>query len=299
MQKNWKQSAAYFFTRTLVATFRLIPLRSLNKLSAFLSFVLLHLTGYRKKVILQNLQYAFPEKKSGEIWVIATAFYRHLANILIEGIKGLTMSKAEIQERFVYKNPEIFAPLFEHGESAILLGSHVGNWEWGVLSFPLSVKHEVVGIYKPLKNKRLDDYLNTLRKQWGLRLTSMAQVGRAVVQQKGKPTIFVLIADQTPSDIKHAHWVNFLNKDTPFLHGMDKLARQTGYPVFYFEIERVGQARYEVFFSLLCEANQIHEEGEVTRRYAAALERTIQQNPANWLWSHRRWKRAKRPLNDT
>ncbi|MBK8563225.1 MAG: lysophospholipid acyltransferase family protein [Saprospiraceae bacterium] len=278
----------------VVKSFAIVPFGWLYLLSDWLSFVLNKIVGYRKKVILQNLHNAFPEKKDGEISVLATTYYNHLADLLLESIKGLTMNKAQLQHRFVYRNPEIFTPLFENGESAILLGSHFGNWEWGVLSFPLSVNHEVLGTYKPLKNRYLDGYLNSLRKQWGLHLTSMSQAGRAVIQQKGKPTIFVLIADQTPADIKNAHWVNFLNQDTPFLHGMDKLARQMGYPVFYFEIERVSQGRYEVFFSPLCEAKEALAEGEVTRRFAAVLEQTIQKNPANWLWSHRRWKRARK-----
>ncbi len=258
-----------------------------------------HLACYRKKIILQNLRNAFPEKIDAEISRLASAYYRHLADLVLESLKGLTLKKTQLQERYVYRNPEIFSPLFEKGESAILLGSHIGNWEWGVLSFPLSVRHTVFGVYKPLKNSYLDNYLNSHRKQWGLYLASMSQAGRAVTQQKGKPTIFVLIADQTPSDIKNAHWVNFLNQETPFLNGMDKLARQTGYPVFYFEIKRVGRGRYEVFFSPLCEAKETFTEGEITRRFAAALEHTIQENPANWLWSHRRWKRANRKEQPT
>jgi KDO2-lipid IV(A) lauroyltransferase len=294
MQKNWKRKVSLFFTKLVVKTFALVPFWWLSVLSDLLAIVMMHLTCYRKKIILQNLRNAFPEKNDAEIARLVSAYYRHLADLLLESIKGLSLKKTQLQERFVYRNPEIFSPLFEKGESAILLGSHFGNWEWGVLSFPLSVRHTVLGVYKPLKNSYLDNYLNSLRKQWGLHLVSMSQAGKAVIQQKGKPTIFVLIADQTPSDIKNAHWVNFLNQETPFLNGMDKLARQTGYPVFYFEIKRLRRGRYEVHFYPLCEAKETLIEGETTRRFAAALERTIQENPANWLWSHRRWKRAHR-----
>ncbi len=288
------QRIASFFTKLLVSLFALVPFWLLWPLSDLLAFLLRNLTGYRKKVILKNLKNAFPEKNDTEIQVLVKQFYRHFSDLLLESVKGLTLSKAELNRRFIYRNPAIFLPLFEKNQSAILLGSHFGNWEWGVLSFPLSVQHTVVGVYKPLKNKLLDKYLSTLRKQWGLRLTDMSQAGRAVVQQKGQATIFVLIADQTPSDIRNAHWVEFLNQQTPFLHGMDKLARQTGYPVYYFEIERVKRGFYEVTFSPLCEADGGLAEGEITQRFAARLEATIRQSPAEWLWSHRRWKRAAR-----
>ncbi len=288
------QPIGAFFVKILVRLVGYLPFWGIWLLSDLLGFVLNHVVSYRKKVIHENLRNSFPEKKDVEIQQIAYQFYRHFSDILLESVKGLTLSKAEIQRRFVYRNPEIFHPLFETEQSAILLGSHFGNWEWGVLSFPLAVKHRVLGVYKPLKNKPLETYLNSLRKQWGLSLTDMAHTGRAVVNLRGRPTICVLIADQTPSDIHNAHWVTFLYQDTPFLHGMDKLARQTGYPVFYFEIERVRRGFYQVSFTELCLTPKTFSEGEITRLYAERLEATIRKSPANWLWSHRRWKR-KRP----
>lgn len=267
-------------------------------LADLLCFLLRNVFKYRKKIVLENLRKSLPQRSEGELNALAAEFYRHFADMLLESIKGLTMPKSELQRRFIYRNPEIFQPLFEKKESAILLGSHYGNWEWGVLSFPLSVHHAVMGVYKPLKNKVLEKYLNLLRKQWGLQLVDMAHTGRAIITQQNHPTIFVLIADQTPSDMRNAHWTYFLNQDTPFLHGMDKLARQTGYPVFYFEIERVRRGFYEVTFSQICETPAPLPEGEITRRYAECLEKNILKSPANWLWSHRRWKRAQ-VINNT
>ncbi|MBI5914872.1 MAG: lysophospholipid acyltransferase family protein [Bacteroidetes bacterium] len=291
------QPAGAFFLKILVKCFRFVPFWLLFLLSDVLRFLLKHLFQYRKKVVLANLQNSFPEKTPAEINRLAARFYHHFCDVLLESIKGLTLPKAELQRRFVYRNPEIFLPLFEKNRSAILLGSHYGNWEWGVLSFPMAVRHEVAGIYKPLKNKVLDNHLNHLRKQWGLHLANMAQAGRAVVQMKNQPCIFVLIADQTPSDVNNAHWVEFLHQGTPFLPGMDKLARQTGYPVFYFEIKRVRRGFYEVVFSELCPNPMEAEAGEITKIFARKLETTIRRNPPDWLWSHRRWKRKRPPTN--
>ncbi len=282
-----------FFTKNLVRLVGYVPFWGLWLLSDLLCFVLHRVVGYRKKVILENLRKSFPEKAAGEIRQLVSHFYRHFTDILLESIKGLTLPKAELQRRFVYRNPEIFQPLFEKKQSAIMLASHFGNWEWGVLSLPLNVQHTVLGVYKPLKNKVLGKYLNSLRKQWGLHLADMAHTSRAVVTYKEQPTIFVLIGDQTPSDMRNAHWADFLNQDTPFLHGMDKLARQTGYPVFYCEIERTKRGFYEVSFSELCTNPKTVAEGEITRHYAARLEATIRKSPADWLWSHRRWKRVR------
>jgi KDO2-lipid IV(A) lauroyltransferase len=288
------QAIALFFIKLLTRAIGAIPFKGLQGLSQGLAFVFIHLFTYRKSVVLANLGNAFPEHSPAQTASIARRFYRHLADVILESIKGLTLPKAELQRRFRYRNPEIFDDLFSQGKSAILLGSHYGNWEWGVVTFPLAVRHKVVGIYKPLGNPLTDRWLNRLRCRWGLQLASMQQAGRTVAEHKNQPCIFVLIADQTPLRVRNAHWVRFLSRDTPFLPGPDRLTRQTGYPVFIFDIERMEQGFYEVTFTELCANPAGLPEGEITGRFARHLENTIRRKPEDWLWSHRRWKRAKR-----
>ncbi|MFQ5448161.1 MAG: lysophospholipid acyltransferase family protein [Saprospiraceae bacterium] len=278
----------------LVHLIGLLPFRMLYFLSDFLALFFIHFIHYRRKTIRTNLRNSFPEKTAAEIDALECEYYHHLCDILLESIKGLTMPAAELQRRFALRNPEIFHPLFEKNESAIVLASHFGNWEWGVLSLPLGVRHRVVGIYKPLSNPYINDYLNRRRKKWGLHLTSMTGTGRTVVKYRSHPSLFVLIADQTPSDVKHAHWLPFLHQDTPFHHGADKLARQTGYPVFMVDIRRRRRGFYDVEFTELCRQPAQTKDGDITALYAEKLEHLIRENPSQWLWSHRRWKR-KRP----
>jgi KDO2-lipid IV(A) lauroyltransferase len=283
----------YFLLRLTVLVFSIIPFRLLYVFADGLYFVLSRLFRYRYSVIKSNLKKSFPEKPETDIHRLIDLYYRHFSDLLFESIKGLTMTKAEFKRRFVYKNPEIFTPFFDKNQNVILLGSHYGNWEWGVLSFPLAVNHDVVGVFKPLKNEPVNAFLNNRRKQWGLNLVSMQFAGREMLTPRKTPGIFVLIADQTPSDVINAHWIDFLNQDTPFLQGADKIARQTGHPVFMFDVQRIRRGFYEVTFLELCRNPKNLEEGEITRRFARQLEIIIQEKPPDWLWSHRRWKRQR------
>jgi Kdo2-lipid IVA lauroyltransferase/acyltransferase len=289
------QRAGLFFLTILVHLVGWLPFWLLYFLSDGLAFLFTHFIRYRYGVIRTNLEKSFPEKIAAEIASLRREYYHHLCDILLESIKGLTLSDTELQRRFVCRNPEIFDAVFEKKQSAIVLASHFGNWEWGVLSLPLAVRHRVVGIYKPLSNPLVNDYLSRLRKKWGLHLASMAGAGRTVVKYRSHPCLFVLIADQTPSYVKHAHWLPFLHQDTPFLHGADKLARQTGYPVFMVDIHRKKRGFYEIEFTEICTHPEKTKEGDITALYAERLEQLIRQNPPSWLWSHRRWKR-KRPV---
>lgn len=281
-----------FFFKATSFFFRVFPFWGLYLLSDILRFFIYRIFKYRYKVVSENLKVAFPEKSLNERKLLTKAFYRHLSDITLEGLKGLGISKALIKKRYHFINPELLTSDYEKGQSIILLGSHSGNWEWGVLSVCLWIKHSVVGIYKPMKNKKTDAFFNQNRQKWGLELTSMTKTGRTLVQKRNTTTAFVFIADQSPSDVKNAHWLTFFNRKTAFHHGMEKIARRTNYPVYLFNAQRVKRGYYELTFSLLCTSPKDLKEKELTQLYADALEKTIRENPANWLWSHRRWKRS-------
>jgi KDO2-lipid IV(A) lauroyltransferase len=55
-------------------------------------------------------------------------------------------------------------------------------------------------------------------------------------------------------------------------------------------MRRLGRGRYEIEFEPLNEPGEKNPAGEVTTRYARALERWIRDDPPGWWWSHRRWK---------
>jgi KDO2-lipid IV(A) lauroyltransferase len=281
--------------RILIGCFALLPMKVVYVLSDLLYLLFRYVLKYRRKVIQLNLSNSFPKFSKNEINDLTNQFYRYFSDLILETLKGFSFSEADWKKRFIYKNPEIFDSLFQQKKSAILLGSHYGNWEWGAISFPLSVKQQVIGVYKPIKNRKVETYMNGLRKKRGLQLTNMKFAGRAVIENKNEPVIFVFIADQTPTDIQNAHWLTFLNQDTPFLHGAAKLASKTGYPVFHYKINRVKRGYYEVVFEEICKSPNTLSAPAITSLYAEQLEQMIDQNPTYWLWSHRRWKR-KRPF---
>lgn len=285
------------FFKGIILLFQYLPFRAIYLLSDLLYILLYRIGKYRYRVIHENLKGSFPEKQEAEISILIKKFYLNFSDILLETLKGLAISKESILKRYKFTNANLLDKDFEVNQNIIILASHHTNWEWAVLSVNLWLKHQVVGIYKPIKNKKVDTFFNNRRKKWGLELISMAKTARALVKKRTTPAAFVFIADQTPSDIKNAHWVNFLNRPTAFHHGMDKIARRTNYPVYLADIKRVKRGFYEVEFSLLCSTPKNKQDGEITELFAASLENIIKKDPANWLWSHRRWKRKKEDLN--
>lgn len=272
-----------------------LPFPVIYALSDAAAFLLHRVLGYREKVVMPNLRASFPEKSEAELQGIRKRFYAHLADILLEGLKGLYISKKEVLRRYRFVNPELVNRYFREGRHVFAMPAHYGNWEWGVLSFALQVEHDVVGVYKPIHNPLVERFMAKRRTRFGLILAPFYTTRQTMENPPERPSLFIMMSDQSPSSHKKAQWVNFLNQETACLHGADFYSRRLDCPVLFMDIQRVRRGFYEIEFSLLAEHPAQTPEGEITRLYMAKLESVIREKPADWLWSHRRWKR-RQPL---
>lgn len=268
----------------------ILPFSVLYLFSGLVYFILLHVSRYRKEIVKQNLISTFPDLNQNEIEKLIRLFYKNLSDILIEGIKSFTMSHTQINKRHHILNPEILDPYFEQGKSIIAVTGHYANWEWGSLSAGLQSNYNIVAFYKPLSNKWIDMFLRWSRSRFGTTLASISETTTTFEKFKSKKTIFIMAADQSPAKTEKAIWVDFLGKDTAFLHGPEKHAINNNYPVFYVDIQRKKRGYYTLELSCLVENPAGIPENEITRKFGKRLETTIKAHPENWLWSHRRWK---------
>lgn len=272
----------------------IIPFWFLYQLSNLLAFLFYYVFQYRKKVILTNLRNSFPEKSDKEIKNIARKTYRNLTDIIFESLKGFTISERQIKKRFTIVNPEILNEYFYSGQNVIGVTGHYGNWEWGAIAGSLQIKHKAIAIYKPLTNKYINRFLKRIRAENGTLLKSFYKTSETFKKYKNQSCIFILVADQSPSTIKKAYWVDFLNQDTACLHGPEKHARNNNYPIIFLKIQRVKRGYYELTAEKLIEKPTDTNEGEITQTYMHKLEEIIKEKPENWLWSHKRWKRKRK-----
>jgi len=254
-------------------------------------FLLFYVFKYRKKVIFDNLSDSFPAMEQEELNQLLKLSYRNLTDIIVEGIKGFTMTNDQIKRRHKIINPEIVEPFYKQGKSVIALPTHYGNWEWGALSPGLFINDfNIVGFYKVLSNPFVDRFMRKNRARTGTSLVSIYKTAKTFENLKDTPTAYIMAADQSPSNPRRSYWVDFLGRNTAFLHGPENYAREYDIPLIFVDIQRVKRGYYELTFSILADNPQELPKGEITKRYANKLESQIHQNPANWLWSHKRWK---------
>jgi KDO2-lipid IV(A) lauroyltransferase len=287
----------YFFAILFIifiAIVGILPFFLLYVFSSVVGFLVSRVIQYRRSVVEDNIRRSsIPEMNSKEFNKLVNNIYKNLTDVLIEGLKGFTLPTKTLLKRHKVLNPEIIDPYYEKGQSIIGVLGHYNNWEWGSLSAAKQLKHNIVALYKPLSNKWIDRYAIKIRARYGTTLASIYETSKTFEQNVNHRTIFLLVADQSPSNERTAYWIDFLGRNTAFLRGPERHAKKNNLPVFFVDIQRIKRGYYEVEFSLLAENPSTLEDGEITRRYAKKLEEQIQKNPSNWLWTHRRWKLTK------
>lgn len=262
------------------------PLKALYPLSSFFAF-LMRLCSYRKKVTEDNLRNAFPEKSDAEIHVIRNQYYRNLSDVLMESAKSFHITADEIKERVRFTNPELATNLVKEGKAFITLSSHQCNWEWQLLASSL-LGFPIDAAYKQLRNQTVDDAMRKMRSQFGAELLESKGFLRACVRRKDIVRGIAMVGDQRPGAASHCE-VMFLHQNTRFFTGAEQLAKLMHYPMLFMEMHRTGKGHYEITLTEL--ASPPYKEGfDITKRYAQLLEESIKKQPANWLWSHKRWK---------
>jgi KDO2-lipid IV(A) lauroyltransferase len=266
-----------------------LPLWVLYGISDFLYIVFYKLIKYRTKVVSNNLKNSFPEKTEKELKDIEKAFYKYLADLVVETIKGLTISRKQLLKRMTFTNAQICHDLLAKGQSAIVVMGHNGNWEWVSRSAPLFMDNKLFVAYKPLTNPYFDKLMYKARTEFGVHQIPMANVVKAILQQN-EPFLLILAADQSPSDKKSSFWVNFLNQETAVLPGVEKLALKFKLPILFHGVTRTKRGFYECKTEYIVEMNRTYEPGEITEIHTRYLEEIIRRQPETWLWSHKRWK---------
>jgi len=280
----------YIFLRTLIILFQLLPFRLIYIFSDCMYYLVYYVIKYRRNVVKTNISSSFPDKSEEEITVLTKKYFHHLCDISIESIKGFSMSAKELIRRFHIRNPEIIHSFLHNNISIIAVPGHYNNWEWGSLSPGLQINHQIVGIYKPMSNKRVDAYLKVNRVKHNTLLAPMHETAKIFKELSNRACAFIMAADQRPTNMKDCYWFDFLHHDTPWIHGPEKYARLYNYPVFYVDVMKVRRGFYEIKLELITDNPASLPEGEITRLYAHHLEKSITHEPAYWLWSHNRWK---------
>ena len=245
-------------------------------------------------MVMNNLQIAFPEKSEKERIKIAKEFYHNLIDTFLESIKFITISKKQIEKRSSGEF-DLINNLAAKGLNVHIMAGHQFNWEYANLLYSMNLSVPFVGVYMPISNKILDKIFFRFRKQYGTVLIPATDFKNKMHAIFNTQYSLALAADQNPGDPINAYWMNYFGKPTPFVTGPSRGAVKNNTAVVIVGFKKIKRGHFHFSTKLLAENGSLHSPEHLTVLYKSELERIVRNDPANYLWSHRRWKYEWKP----
>ena len=270
-----------------------LPLKVLYLFADVVFFLIFHIVGYRKKIVKMNLNNSFPDKSEDEILKIRKQFFKNLSDYIVETIKSFTISSHELRVRVQHINQEVFHQAHADGKNMILLCGHVFNWEWITALATIVPQEKSYPVYRKMQNSFWEEQLRKIRNSYGNESIEANDVVRHIFRNKNDGnSIYMFVADQTPDSYHVDVGISFLNQKTPVFIGYDKLATRMDLEFVYCDMKKVKRGFYQINYYRILPDGEKFENFEVVNKFHSMLSKTIERDPANYLWSHRKWKYA-------
>ncbi len=272
-----------------------LPLRALYGLASFLYLLAFYVVRHRRHVICEQIEKVFPKASRAERELIHRSYVKNFCDVMVEVLKSVSIPAADLCARVRIVNWEVPKGYLDAGQSLIFVTSHLCNWEWLLHGVALQLGYPVDAAYKPLHDQWAERLMLKVRSRFGARLVPAKELLTDFMKRRGIVRAVGINADQAPVSTDQRYWTQFLGQDTAFYIGAEQIARGMRLPVVYASMRRVRRGYYEVEFKPLWDGREATPPNTVTERYARACEIDVLRNPADWLWSYRRW-RLKKPL---
>ena len=301
------KNIAVNIVRAILVVLSKLPLKFHYFMGGIFAWLAWAVFRYRYDVVMVNLSRSFPDKKYGAITALAKDFYRHLGEIAAETIwfSGSNYKRLYDSGIVTVTNPEDFNELFHSSPSITVLSTHCGNWELlgGFLGYRTSTgvkvaleEEQIRVVYKQLTSPVADEVFKRNRVSALERVGTSCEIEsrnilRHAVANRDKRLVYIYPTDQAPYWKAAKHPIgDFMHQQTDTMSGSVGVACKLSHSVMYMKMKRVERGRYEMTFVPICRNASEMSPEEIMRKYYDLLEEEINETPANWLWTHKRWK---------
>jgi KDO2-lipid IV(A) lauroyltransferase len=270
-----------------------LPLGLLYAICATAMFIVFRILRIRVAVVRDNLRRSLPQFDARQIERIMAQHYTGTGQIIAEALGAGSMTPADILRRVTFMNLDLPRAALQQGRPLLIVGAHQCNWEWILHALALQLGHPLDVGYKPIRSAWAERMMFAIRTRFGSHLVPAKELLPDIIRRRAILRAIAMLADQEPTSAERRTWVKFLGRDTAFYLGPEEMARTMKYPALFVGMRRLARGRYEIAFQPLATPDEQLRPGEFTERYARLVEAQILAAPADWTWSHRRWKLKK------
>jgi len=240
--------------------------------------------GRRRARIIRNIEHFLPGRTDYED--IYRDHVGHIANYLVEEIHLRWMSPQRILKGCEVTNLELIENHIGAGHRLLLTAAHQGNLDWTWLAlclrFPRSNLAMVGRTFGP---GWIDAHLAAMRERFGQRQIMNRDVGRTMGRRQTAPDILCFAADLKPVETASAGTTaTFLGQPISLYNTLPRIASRFGMHIVFARLKRLGYGRFRVTLEDLSPPPEPGTAGAVEKAYFAALEKSVLEDPASWLF---------------
>jgi len=289
--KDW---LAYFLLRVLVVFLYLFDVETNLNTACFLGRLLWKHYHRGRNRALDNLRASYPDKSEQWIWKTGRRSFEHLVMLTIDILfTPRLVKKYNWRDYSRYKNVERAKWLMMEGQGLLMVGAHYSNFE--IIGYLLGMfGFNIYSIARPLDNKYISRYLYGVRRVAGQKIIDKKGATTLMEQLTSAGATLCFVADQDAG--KKGIFVDFFGRKASTYKSIGLLAITQNMPIVVGYSRRVDNRFY---FEI--GINRIIFPGEwagkddplkwVTAEYTKAIEEFVREDPSQYWWLHRRWKR--------
>lgn len=248
----------------------------------------------RRRVVMDNLRLAFPEKPAAERRDIARRTYRHLGRMAAEIVLVPRMSPEELERALVFENLGALEEAKARGKGVVACTAHYGNWE--LLQAGCSLRGiPISSISRHQARTGADSMLKRTRRQAGVEelMVEKGATLKAALRALRQGRVLGYVIDQNVSR-RRAVFPTFFGTPAATSPTPAYLAIRNGAAVVFGLAVPAEDGRYRVIIEGPLE---VPDTGDRQRDVLAfmqhlndRLEHYVRLHPHVWYWLHRRWK---------
>jgi KDO2-lipid IV(A) lauroyltransferase len=272
----------------LFSLFKIIGINKSSKLSAQL-FLLLGPFFRSKKIFQKNIKKVFPEIKSDQENKIFKNMWHNYGKMFAEYmfIKDFRYSK-KFEENLIIENFSILEKIKKDKEPVIFISGHFNNFELMAMQIE-KAGINLAAIYRPLNNIYLNPIMEEIRKKYICKKQIKKGISgtKQILKEYKNGASIALMIDQRVSEgiLSNFFGQNALTTTIPA-----QFVKKFNTKVVPIYIERLNNNKFKITVHDIIEFDNAHDIETITFKLNKILENMVLKNPAQWIWTHDRWK---------
>ncbi len=241
-----------------------------------------------EKILKKNILNAFPNIDNNSLKKIKKDMWNNYGRTFAEYAFIKEFKNGKLEDNLKIEGAEILQKIIDEKKPVLFLSGHFANFELMAMVIERSGIN-LAAIYRPLNNFFIEPYLTRLRKnnickvQIKKGLNGIKEIFRFL---KNNYSIAMMI-DQR---VRQGERIDFFKKKAHTTNLPALLAKKFKCQIVTIKIKRYENYKFKITIEKPVIFSETETVGSITHKLNSWLERTILENPSQWIWTHDRWK---------